>query len=498
MKRETCLSNNLLRRFKTSTGGAFAIWAATATPVLVGGAALSVDASRLYNMDQELQSASDALARAGAAELDQRPDSLFRAARAVQNLVRNDQKFADSGASNISVDRIQYLKSIPDQDFQNINPAQFTSNPAEARYLQVNIVPKNISTLFPPSLVSSLTRIKLSANSVAGFEQSVCGVAPVFICNPYEGSDTTLYEALENPWQRRRQLKLITPGGRNSQYGPGNFGYLNAFGGRGGARAIRDAIAIDVSPVCMSKSRGVSLRPGNIASVRHALNTRFDIYEGPFKNKRTDPRYAPAVNVVKGYVSGNDVCESTPSLTAQALPRDACHETQSCVDNNGRFGDGNWDFLEYMKVNHSGWRYIRLDGVNYYIDYQNNRFYPNVAPSRYAMYRWEIDNNCIPGPTTYGRNSGPEEGHPQCHATGASDTVEDRRIIHAAVLNCGALEDAGETLSGRTDAVPVETFVKVFLTEPMGKGQDNILFGELVGTVDGQDSVTRNTVALSR
>jgi len=95
MKRETCLSNNLLRRFKTSTGGAFAIWAATATPVLVGGAALSVDASRLYNMDQELQSASDALARAGAAELDQRPDSLFRAARAVQNLVRNDQKFAE-------------------------------------------------------------------------------------------------------------------------------------------------------------------------------------------------------------------------------------------------------------------------------------------------------------------------------------------------------------------------------------------------------------------
>ena len=93
----------------------------------------------------------------------------------------------------------------------------------------------------------------------------------------------------------------------------------------------------------------------------------------------------------------------------------------------------------------------------------------------------------------------PEEGLPQCHTYGPSTTVEDRRIINVAVLNCGAIQESGERMNGRTGPLPVETFVKVFLTEPMGKGKDNTIYGEVVGPlIQGQDRDVTDKVALVR
>jgi len=387
--------------FSSATSGSIAVWAALTTPFVISGGALSVDISRIYNMDNELQSASDALARASAAELDQRSDSLLRANRAVQSLIRNDQKFSRNGKGQVKIDTIRYFKFLPSKD----------------------------------------------------------------------------YEA----------------------YGPGNFGYLDPFGGNSGANKITEAIAIDKTKVCYSKSAGVRLRPGAIASVRHGFNTRFDIYEGPYKKKRTDIRYAPAANVVKGY-AGNKVCSLKPSQDAIGMPRDTCFESENCSDANGRMGNGNWDFIEYMRINHNYMSRITIEDVTYKINYKRNKVTPAAPPSRYAMYRWEIENNCVPGPKTYRKYSRTsEEGLPTCHASGPSKTVEDRRVIHAAVLNCGAIEDSGESMAGRTDPLPVETFVKVFLTEPMGRGQDNVLWGEIVGpVVQGNDSVSNDQIALAR
>jgi len=296
----------LFKSFAKNTGGSVAIWAAFSTPVLIGGAALSVDASRLYNMDNDLQSASDALARAGAAELDQRSDSLQRAKRAVQHLVSNDQKFAKDGKGKVEIDTIRFLKSIPKNDYDNIKASDVTYNPSEAKYVEIKVKPEDVATLFPTSLVKKMTDTTLSAKSVAGLDGSTCNVAPIFMCNPAEGKDETIYEAMETAKFRRRQIKLKTPGGQNSQYGPGNYGYVDIYGGQRntGANDLTDAIAIDISPVCMSRSSGIHLRPGNIASLRHGLNTRFDIYAGSFKKKRNDPRYAPAENVIKGYSRG--------------------------------------------------------------------------------------------------------------------------------------------------------------------------------------------------
>jgi len=487
------------RHFGAATSGAVAVWAALSLPVLVGGGALSVDIARIQNMDNDLRTASDTLARVGAAELDQRPDSMSRATRAIQTLVRNDQRFAREGRAQVEIQTIRYLKTLPPKDYQLITNENVSYFPSEARYVEVVIKPEVVNTLFPASLVSKISSVEMTAQSVAGFDQTICGTAPVFFCNPAEGKSESIYALMDKPEFRRRLVKFKSPGGGQTQYGPGNFGFLDPYEGNSGASKIADAIAIDKTNACYSKSAGVRLRPGNIASLSRGFNTRFDIYDGPYKQKANDPRYAPAENVVKGFAGGR-VCSSSLSVDALGLPKDTCFETGTCTEAGGRMGNGDWDFISYMKINHDFMSHITIDDVSYSIDYTRNVMSPSTPPSRYSLYRWEIDNDHIPGFKTYGsRSRTSEEGTPTCHKLGPSQTVEDRRVIHAALINCGAVEASGQAMNGRSDPLPVETFVKVFLSQPMGSGQENIIWGEIIGPVlQGEDSVSNDQIALAR
>ncbi len=493
----------LFKSYLSGTGrgisGAVAVWAALSTPVVIAGATLSVDAARIYNVDAELQAAADALSRAGAAELDQRGDSISRSSGAILNLMSHDQKFA-RGTSEIEIDTITYFNDIPTHDYEDIPASSRTNAPGQARYVEVSIKPKKVETIFPSSLIQKITDTTLSAKAVAGMDQVVCGTAPVFICNPMEGKDVSIHEAMETKSFRRQQIKFKTPNNVSDPYGQGNFGWLDPFGGNSGAAKLADAVAIDISPACYSQAKGVVTRTGNISSMRHAVNTRFDIYRGSFKSKRSDPRYAPAENVVKGWAprKTNKSCTESPSSHALGLPRDTCFSDGGCT--SSRVGDGQWNFSLYMAVNHPGWTRITLEGVTYRRGYRG-QFIPSTPPSRYAMYRWEIDTNCIPGSETYGSKViTAEEGRPQCSTSGPSTTVEDRRIITAAVLNCGEIEaNSPNGMFRRKDALPVETFVKVFLTEPMGSGQQNTIYGEIVGpVVKGQDREANDMVAVRR
>ena len=54
-------------------------------------------------------------------------------------------------------------------------------------------------------------------------------------------------------------------------------------------------------------------------------------------------------------------------------------------------------------------------------------------------------------------------------------------------------------MNGRGDPLPVETFIKVFLTQPMGSGKDNVLWGEIIGPVgQDEDSTSNEQIALAR
>lgn len=500
---QTRIPFTMLKNYFSNSGrsvsGAVAVWAALSLPVVITGATLSVDAARIYNVDAELQAAADALSRAGAAELDQRGDAITRSSGAILNLLSHDQKFA-RGASNIEIETITYFDKIPADDYADIPTSNRTNSSDKARYVEVSLKPRQVSTIFPSHLMQKLTDTTLSAKAVAGMDQVVCGTAPVFICNPMEGESISIYEAMETKSFQRQQVKFKTPKNGSTAYGQGNFGWLDPFGGNSGASKLADALAIDISPACYSQSKGVVLRTGNIASMSQALNTRFDIYDGSFKRMKSDPRYAPAANVVKGWATSkkNRSCTEKPSEDAFGLPRDTCFSGSDC--SSDRFGNGDWDFSTYMAVNHPGFTRITIENVTYRRGYEGS-FSPSTPPSRYAMYRWEIDNNCVPGSETYGNSAvTAEEGLPQCHTSGASTTVEDRRIITAAVLNCGEIEASSPSgMFSRKDALPVETFVKVFLTEPMGDGQDNIIYGEIIGpVVKGQDSEANDVVAVRR
>lgn len=62
-----------LRRLLADEGGSIAIPMAVALPVIAAAAMLVVDGGRLFNLQTSVQTSADALALAGAAELDGSP-----------------------------------------------------------------------------------------------------------------------------------------------------------------------------------------------------------------------------------------------------------------------------------------------------------------------------------------------------------------------------------------------------------------------------------------
>src|SRR5882724_3688904 len=82
----------------TDDRGAVLVYVTVGLGVFIGVAALAIDGSRLFTLQTEFQSAADAYALAGAAELDGRSDGQTRATAAIQNLLQNNkQTFATGG-----------------------------------------------------------------------------------------------------------------------------------------------------------------------------------------------------------------------------------------------------------------------------------------------------------------------------------------------------------------------------------------------------------------
>jgi Flp pilus assembly protein TadG len=479
--------------------GAVLVYVSIALTVFMGFAALVIDGGRLFTLDTEMQSAADALALAGAAELDGNADAHTRANNAMANLVQNDQRFA-TGAAAITGYTPRFLSALPDDD-QPLSNATVSGDPADSRFVEVTLTERDIDSMFATAIGGDETA-GANAVAVAGFTSAVCKFTPLFICNPYEGTGTDLFTAIQDPDERRRLITLKKgPGGGNTSYFPGNFGFLEPGDGRG-ANALRDSLG-KVDPGACFKQDGVDLRTGNVISVRQAVNARFDVYDGNYNSKKNDPDYRPAENVTKGYLktSGNQCSQqiydgSDIPPTAMAFPIDDC-STGGCASLGGqpdRMGNGDWDFGKYWDVNH-GNRNNVLDET-----------YPNSwsdadPPSRYDVYRYEIDNNLIPDKTS----SGGEDGAPACSgATAAPDP--DRRILYSAVLNCGALDIKGSS----TETVPAVAFVKMFITRPMTKlpgsdscptcEEDGDLYVEMIDVVKPgvDDAVIHDIVQLYR
>ncbi len=472
-------------------------------PVLVGFAMLVVDGSRLMNLHASVQSGADALALAAAAELDRRPDAIQRADRAIDTLVRNDQRF---GQGDVRIDRndvtVRYLSRLPVRDSVPITAAMATSDPAQAGFVEVRVRPHALDPVFVRAAGLTGGAPQAEATAVGGFEQGVCNFTPFFICNPFEGSETSIFDAVRDAAFRGRLFKLKGKGGGN-QYFPGNYGFLEPPGGKG-ANEVRDMLAIDRPQACFRQS-GVELRTGNIASVAEAFNTRFDLYEGAFGGVRTNARYRPAANVRKGYAGaacqGAIAYDPNERLVGQngargvGLPRDNCflagNPSGRCptliASMDDRIGDGKWDCRGYWRGNYGG----NPPLINGKTCSDNS-----AAVSRYEVYRYEIEQGLLTTSSAIG-----EQGTPICYAGDrtalASDTL-DRRLVTAAILDCQSLGPVSGSSGG---PYPVTAFARFFLTEPMDK-QSGEIWAELVDIIEpgtpGAREILRDLVQLYR
>ncbi|RAZ90172.1 hypothetical protein DPM33_15195 [Mesorhizobium hawassense] len=504
----------VLRNFWHDQRGVALILLSIMLPAIIGFSALTIDMSRVTNLHNDMQKATDALALAAAAELNGRSDAWTRAQNALANLVSNDTTFSDagivslpgSGATTVdatytacrSMGQISwcFLSSIPANDSDLITSANYAASASATRFIMVEAHPETFSAIFPVSFLSGNTtddRIRFGAVSVAGFTSGVCNYTPVFMCNPYEmvngtnsAGGVTLEQAVTDPAAHRRliELRLV---GNNAAYGPGNFGFLAPPDSVGnGAQGLAQTIATSRPLGCYS-AEGVSTKTGqNNGPVQDAFNVRFGI--NPSGNAFNSAEYGPAANVRKGGSTGgngnSNQCPSYNQLTFNAtgnmgLPRDGTTPYMG-----GRMGDGNWNLSGYWSTN--------FQSASYPSSWNTTK------PTRYQVYKYEIANNLV----GHASNGG-EKGTPP-NACQPPVTSVDRRLLYGAILNCSALEAAGDDLNGNSTNLPVEAFASFFMTEPVsGANNGGSVFVELVdiagrGGAGTLDSFLRDEAQLYR
>ena len=474
--------------FGRDTSGIILPYVTLMLVVIIGLAVLALDGARYISLQTQLQNAADALALAGAAELDRLPNSEDRASRAIRNLISNSSVFGSGAQKTVQVANIRFFSEIPDADVAPESAGIGASDPTRARFVSVAVRPVTLGTILPASLFGGSNAITTGASAAAGFDQVVCQIPPLFVCNPYEtdnasyeGATGALQAAAADPAIRRRLLRLHQFRGAN-EHAAGDYGFLAASSLAGDDRSLADALAVNRPAACFLQ-RGVNLRPGFVLAAREAFNVRFDIYEGEMVTKKTDSDYRPAENVRKGYVGGscrgmpaNNWPIGSPPNQATGLPLD-----RTWPGPGGRIGAGDWDFDTYWQVNHSG------DG----------RAPPATGgapasnanpPSRYEIYRYEIEQGFVAD-----RSPGGESGAPACYSGDNLANVPDRRVLYAAVINCRSLGlDAGARWN-----IPVAAFAKFFLTLPLVRSQTD-LYVELVELVKGGDHGNYDLVQLYR
>ena len=461
---------SFLEKFVDDERGAALILVTVMLPVLVGFSLLAIDMSRVNNLQNDLQKASDAFALAAAAELDGQPDAEDRAERALLNLVQNSSRFSDDGTHILTRDTDitwRFLEDLPANDADPITDDPYLSDdPAESRFIEVTVTPTGFSSIFPASYLGGADTFNVGASAVGGFAGVVtCDMTPLFICNPFPEDD--LGEIVNNYSFYRAGIRLV-PG---DQWGPGNFGFLRPESAHGyGEQELASDLARTHVPECVN-TLGIFTQTGTLTtSATNGINTRFDMgySQGANGFNKTDATVAPAPNVRKGYTyapqGGSrppDPCDMEPGedpALFMGYPRDDAHIAGSTE----LIADGQWDYESYVAVNN-------MD-VSGFVDEDGQPYSNENPPSRYDLYMYEIENNLVEV-----ESLGGEIGTPACHSSVAGS---ERRLIYAAVVNCDLYEDQLQGQSGTAQAIGYASF---FLTEP-SNGTD--VYAEIVD-IDG-------------
>jgi hypothetical protein len=334
---------------------------------------------------------------------------------------------------------------------------------AEQRTVSYLVLPiaDVISAMAGAGPITSQANLQLRAT--AGYKRKICDIHPMMVCNPSEpvGNLNTAY-----PYTPVLGQQILLKASGNGYWGPGDFGLLqvpNDAGGvcnGNGAGALTCILAL-VNPLTQCIDDQVNVKPGQAETTTNGINVRFDIYAGSMNSKQGNPLFAPSVNVTKGLCdpngkSGNcnsgcpnpnQLAASPPAHLSTALPRDT--NIQADTTGTVRFGNAIWDAAAYWATNHPG------------VSYPMGTL--GATPTRYAVYRYEINNSLIPS------IANGENGAAACTTPGVNNPIRDRRLLTTAVVNCRAANN-GSGLQGMNNGanLPVVAYLQMFLTEPIG------------------------------
>ena len=475
----------LFNRLWRSSEGAVAPLVALALTALIAVGGLAFDYAHLAAMDTELQDAADHAALAAATQLDGADDSQTRATTAANDLIVNQTRFARKDSTHtgdVAVVNVEFFSA-----YISASSNTAATDGTDSNFVRVTVDTRAADYALTP-IVGALYG-SLDAKAVAGVSSSVCGVVPFFVCNPGETAGNT---------EPREEVSGLDPGfgmvmaQGGTQWGPGNFGFLDQIGN--GASGVAEALASDTLFGNCAPTSGVTTETGNILNaVRDSLNVRFDIKPTSTSACPKGQSCSPSSNVVKDLTKTATGCTwNVPSLDAadvttastnntpnryfprsngalpsavtpktMGLPRDICHyfltDAKSptyalCAGN--RVGDGTWDREAYFRTNHPGLDWKNTDGLG-------------ASVTRYQTYLWEVQNDSVPTTSLSGTSPlqsqyGPAQN--QCLGPGLVPDAggSDRRRITAAVINCHAAGD----LNGKQKKLTVAGYVDVFLVEP--------------------------------
>lgn len=475
-----------MRLFRRNEDGYVLIFAILVLPVFFGFALIILDIGRGNNAHSDLSTAADALALAGARELDGRDDAITRAKVAMGYLNNTVGMLAYTGPGikielvyqdvNDNEYTVHFLSDIPDLDTTPITAAYISANTAatgqDAKFVYVSAQSQDLETFWTNPVTMLRQTVPIAARAVATNPGPVaCNVMPIFICNPFEGSGNSNFDdRFANGELYGRLFEMHFS--ESSSPGPGNFGFLRTALGSG-ASVLREALAIGDAKTCYEQS-GVDTKPGqNVGPVEQAINTHFGLYAGFYTSRRNEVKYRPAFNVRMGQKQQGQSCreynEEESNFDAMALPQG----TTMVSIPGGMMSDGpDWDIDLYWDINHGFHATPPLppytppsaptgDIRNYFSSHPSGFTPGTVAPSRYDTYIYEMSSDVLMS------DSAPngEVGLPQCTNLDLDDYTSpeyrDRRVIFAAVLNC-----VEQDLQGAETDVPAISFVKMFMTKP--------------------------------
>jgi hypothetical protein len=491
-----------IKAFWGDTDGVILPYVTLMLVVIIGVSVLAPDGSRYMSLQTQLQNGADALALAGAAELDRTPTAIERATRAINRLVTNSSLFGSGSDRNVRVARINFLRTLPPRDSDPILPGNRTGDPTLAAFVEVTVEPIRLRTILPASIFGGSNALTAGAQAIAGFDQVVCDFTPIFVCNPFETGGMTYRQATEalvdasnDGVAQRKLIRLTATQEKIGALGRGDFGYVTPttgslpahFCGPITGAGIGQATAASRPPICLRLS-AVDLQPANDQVAMDGLNTRFDVYADDFESCKAN--YVPDANVRKGYTTLGNVnwCNALPSgrnwpiadAHAAGFPLDQNMIVASEDDDQTQvvaktitIGNGTWDCAGY-------WRVAHFAGPGRDLPPQGCT--DTATISRFSVYQYEM--NYISD-----RSPGVEIGAPQCNPLG----IKNRRILNAAIINCGS---SPVTVTRSARDVPVAGFGKFFLTLPAAAGKGP--YAEFLGLIKPTDIINHDIVQLYR